>query len=336
MNEVENRIRNLNILKGKVDIVLLANMDNPCKDANFIYFAATDSDYSFFLYDFSRAEIVTNRLEFPKIKKESKIRDVKVPEKMLEYLSHKLSNKRVGVDSNLSFFLARKLKIKPVDITKELEGIRSVKSELEVKNIKKACKITSNIMEALNDFIKPGLSENKIRMHIRKMIIEAGASEAMFDVIVSSGHNTSVPHSLNADRKIKSNDIVMVDFGCRYKNYHSDMTRMFFLGSNKHRIRYEMLESLLDEVKDFIHVGMRAGDVDEFIRSRLGERFIHAAGHGLGLLPHETPVISEKSDDILKENMVFAIEPGIYFKNYGLRIEDTVLLTRKGIKTLTK
>ena len=338
MNEAKERIKKLNILKEKVDVVLLANMDEPYKDVNFLYFSGSDATYSFFLYDFSTPKIITNNLELAKIKKESKIKKIEAPRKLFEKIKKELNGKKVGINLAFPYFLAKKLRIKAVNITEDLERIRAIKSDREIRNIMKSCMITYNIMENLNSLIKPGIYENEIKIFIKKKIIETGATEAMFDIVVNSGMNTAVPHPLNTDRKIKTNDIVMVDFGCRYKGYHSDMTRMFFLGSVNKKIRkqYETLKSILNEAKKFIETETKAEDVDIIIRKKLGKKLIHASGHGLGLLPHEKPLLSEKSKDMLEKNMVFAIEPGIYFKKYGLRIEDTVLLTRKGIKTLTK
>lgn len=343
MNEFKMRLKKLDVLEGKVEAVLLMNFDEPIKDANYFYFTGNDSSYSVFLYDFSEAKIITNLLELPKVKQESWVKNIAlVKKKYSETLKTELRKyKRVGISENFSHVLANKLKFKFIDVTEDLENIRAVKTPSEIKNIQYACNVTAEIMKEMRKVIKPSISENDLKQTIGSKIAEKGCKPAFFDIILNSGKNSAIPHSINSNKKIRKNEPVLVDFGCRYNGYHSDMTRMFCCGAlpREMKEKYDIILSLMEELKDFIKPGMNASEVDALARERLkkyGKNFILATGHGVGLLPHEKPHISKKSKDILKEGMVFSIEPGIYFKKYGLRIEDMFLLTKKGIKVLTK
>lgn len=345
MNEFKNRLKKLDALKEKCDAVLLMNFDEPFKDVNYFYFTGNDSTYSAFLYDFSEARIITNSLELSKVKNETWIKNIDVFERrkrISESIRKNIGNaKTIGVNGSFPYFLAKNLGKRIVDITDDLENIRATKSKIEIKNIRYACKTTSNIMSGLKNFIKPGVREVEIRQRIETGIIEKGCDPAFFDTVANSGRNSAIPHDINSNKTVGRNEPVIVDFGCRFNSYHSDMTRMFNAENFKGRMKeqYDILLSLMEELKDFIKIGTKASEVDALARRRLKEyekNFFFSTGHGVGLLPHETPHISEKSKDILREGMVFTIEPGGYFKNYGLRIEDTLLLTGKGIKILTK
>ncbi len=343
MNEFRGRLRKLDELKGKCDAVLLMNFDEPFKDVNYFYFTGNDSTYSVLLYDFSEAKIITNSLELPKVRSETWIKDIiSVKKKYSEALKKELDGcKKIGISGNFPYFLAKKLKSGLVDISEDLENIRAIKSKNEIENIGKACKVSDRIMDGLRTLIKPNISEKEIAQFLKMEVLKNGCDIPPLEPIVNSGRKTSIPHEMRPDGKISRNDVVMVDYSAVCEKYYSDCTRMFFVGKADKKIKqqHELLKNIIAETYDVANVGAKASEIDKFIRKRLGalsKNFIHATGHGVGLALHEKPFISEKSNDVLKEGMVFTIEPGIYFKDYGLRIEDTVLLTGKGIKVLTK
>lgn len=169
-----------------------------------------------------------------------------------------------------------------------------------------------------------------------------GATGLSFDTIVGSGVNSSEIHSKPSDRKIEENDIILLDFGYVIDGYCSDMSRTIFVGeiSDEQRRIYDLvLEAQLNAIKN-IKVGMSAKEADMLGRKCIldaGLDYAHSLGHGIGKVVHEEPILSPKRDTILEENMVFTIEPGIYLENeFGIRIEDVVLLTKDGIETLSK
>ncbi len=342
MSEFKQRLKRLDALSEKCNAVLLLNQDEPFKDPNFYYFTGSDASNSLFLYDFSKPKIITNELELPKIKHESWIKSIITAKKYSKTLKKELRKyKKIGVTINFPHLFAKKLKCKFIDISEQLAYIRAIKSKNEIKNIQYACKFSDKIFEKLLNTIKHGITEKQIMQLIKIETIKNNCDLPSFNPVVNSGIKTSIPHDTLPNKKISKNDLIMIDIDCVFNKYHSDCTRMFFIGKNNKEIKqqYELLKNTLNEAADCVHIGMKAAEIDKLIRKKLGvvsKNFIHASGHGLGLEPHESPRISPNSKDVFKEGNVFAIEPAFYLKKYGLRIENTYLLTKNGIKVLTK
>lgn len=228
----------------------------------------------------------------------------------------------------------------------ETEGIiekqRRIKDEEEINDIKKACEITDQCFEFLKKYIKIGMTEREIAYKIQEFFIKNGAEGISFDPIVATGANSSMPHAEPTDRKIEYGDIILIDLGCKYNGYCSDMTRTIFIGKLDDTIKsvYDIVlnvqKQALDEMKDGANIkNITKTAVQELKINRFD--LVHALGHGVGLEVHEIPVLSSKYDNLLKENMVIAVEPGVYIpKSFGIRIEDTVLITKNGCINLTK
>ena len=150
-----------------------------------------------------------------------------------------------------------------------------------------------------------------------------------------------MPHATPTDKKIEYGDIITIDMGCKYEGYCSDMTRTIFVGEIKEEIKkvYDIVLknqlSTLEELRDGGNIKIITKLVENnFELNR--QVLIHALGHGVGLTLHEGPILSSKSNQILKENMVVTNEPGIYLPGkFGVRIEDTVLITKNACITLT-
>ena len=192
------------------------------------------------------------------------------------------------------------------------------------------------------NYIKIGKTEKEIAEKIEEFFIDNGADELAFETIVASGENSSKPHAKISDRKIELGDPIIIDMGCKYKGYCSDMTRTIFAGyipENIKNIYNLVLKNQLQTQKD-----LREGASIRIISKNVENDFklngydlIHSLGHGVGLEIHELPYINSKNDNLLKENMIITNEPGIYLpNNYGVRIEDTVLITKSGCINLTK
>ena len=236
----------------------------------------------------------------------------------------------------------RKFKINSLIETESIiEKQRMIKDEEEIKNIKTACEITDNCFNYLLKFIKPGITEKEIAQEIEKYYNE-NAEGAAFEIIVASGENSSRPHAIPTDRKIEKEDIITIDMGCKYNGYCSDMTRTIFVGKVPEGIKpvYDLVlkneQQTLDEMKDGANTRLLTKMVENDFSLHDCD-LIHALGHGVGMEIHEKPYISSKSDGILKENMVVTNEPGIYIAGkFGVRIEDTVLITKFGCINLTE
>lgn len=236
----------------------------------------------------------------------------------------------------------RKYKINNLVETENIiERQRMIKDEEEIKNINMACEITDNCFSYILSYIKPGMTEKQIADEIGQYYKERTDGLA-FDTIVASGENTSKPHAVPTDRKIQSQDIITIDMGCKYNGYCSDMTRTFFVGSVPDCVKpvYDLvLKNQLqtsEQLKDGISTRLISKMVENDFRLNNYD-LIHSLGHGIGLEIHEQPYINYKTDIPLKENMVITNEPGIYIPGkFGIRIEDTVQITKFGSINLTK
>ena len=223
-----------------------------------------------------------------------------------------------------------------------IEKQRFIKDNNEIELLKKACEITDKCFEHLVEYIKVGMTEKQIALEIEKFFTENGAESLAFETIVASGPNSSKPHAKTTERKIDLGDPITIDFGCKYKGYCSDMTRTVFAGFVPGKIRgiYNLvLKNQLQtekDMKDGANIRILARNVENDFKLN-GYSLVHALGHGVGLDIHEAPIVSYKNDNTFKENMVVTNEPGIYIpREFGVRIEDTTLITKSGCINLTK
>ncbi|MCI8965808.1 MAG: aminopeptidase P family protein [Clostridia bacterium] len=228
----------------------------------------------------------------------------------------------------------------------ETEGIienqRAIKDDEEISCIRKACKITDDCFEYLKTFIKKGMTEKEIAFEIERYMITNGADDVSFEPIVASGHNSSMPHAIPTTRKIKEGDIIILDFGCKYKGYCSDMTRTVFIDyvEDMYKEVYELVlknnKMTINDIKEGSSIKAITRNSNEDLKLN-GYMAMHSPGHGVGLEVHEQPALSINTDNNLKANMVVTVEPGIYVHGrFGVRIEDTVLVTRGGSVRLTE
>ncbi|MFA5628958.1 MAG: aminopeptidase P family protein [Dehalococcoidales bacterium] len=215
-----------------------------------------------------------------------------------------------------------------------VEKIRAVKDAAEIVCIEQAVKIADKAFEHLESIICPGMTELDVAWELEKALREAGSETVPFEIIVGSGPNAALPHAYPTERRIKAKEPIVIDFGAKYKGYCSDCTRTLCLGgadNTFNEIYKIVLEAQLHAIAN-IAEGTTGAEADYFARSIIdkaghGAAFGHSLGHGIGLVAHEKPALHRTSADILTENMVFTIEPGIYIPGWGgVRIEDTVVL----------
>lgn len=225
---------------------------------------------------------------------------------------------------------------------KFIEKQRMIKDEKEIEKITKACEITDRCFKHLLEFIKVGQTEKEIALEIEKYFRLNGAEGISFEPIVASGKNSSKPHATPTDKKIDIGDPITIDFGCKYQGYCSDMTRTIFVGYVPEEIKkvYDLvLKNQLQtekELKENANIKMLSRNVENDFKLN-GYDLVHSLGHGVGLDIHEYPYLHGKNDSFLKEKMVVTNEPGIYIPGkFGVRIEDTVLITKTGCINLTK
>lgn len=236
----------------------------------------------------------------------------------------------------------RKFKIHNfVETEHMIEKQRMIKDKEEISSLEKACEITDNCFKYILSYIKPGMTEKQIANEIEEYYKHRTDGLA-FDTIVASGENTSKPHAVPTERKIGEKDIITIDMGCKVNGYCSDMTRTFFVGEVPEEVKpiYDLVlknqKQTGEQYKDGASTRSLAKMVENDFKFH-GYDLVHSLGHGVGLDIHEAPYISYHSDTQLRENMVVTNEPGIYIPGkFGVRIEDTVQITKFGCINLTK
>lgn len=233
--------------------------------------------------------------------------------------------------------------------------VRSVKEQNEIDRIVESSHILDKLYQRCLEEIKVGVSERALQAQLICEATRLGGSIPSYSFtlnpfIIAAGSNGSFPHAEISDRCFRDGDLIVVDLTIRYKGYISDATRTFGLGnvSDDKKKAYDIVKMSQSQGLDAIRPSIKCKDIDLVCRSYISKRgfeknFIHATGHGVGLEVHERPWIRPEDDDILKENMVITIEPGIYIESkFGVRIEDTVVVsggksrTSKAITSFTK
>jgi Xaa-Pro aminopeptidase len=220
---------------------------------------------------------------------------------------------------------------------------RMVKDAGEIERMAAAAALGVRLFEHILDFIRPGLTENAVAAELEYRARLWGAEAMSFPTIVASGERSAMPHGTASDAKLPRRGFVTLDFGVILNGYCSDMTRTVHLGraTAREREAYDAVLTAQENAVAAVAPGMKAGDVDEAARSvlreaKLADYFTHSTGHGVGLEIHESPRIAMAQQTLLTKGMVITIEPGIYIPGaFGLRIEDTVVVERRGCRVLT-
>jgi len=239
---------------------------------------------------------------------------------------------------------------------------RAIKEPGEIAMVKKSMEIVEGVFYQVKKNLsrsaghRPALTEIELADFIRSTGLKLGAQDISFPPIVASGANAAVPHHVPSDKRLKVGESIILDFGFsagggsasggKYQNYCSDFTRTIFLKKvpKKLEIAYNQVEKAYNESISMAGVGAGLKPaptgkevydkaVAVLAEKHLDKYFIHSLGHGTGLEIHELPNLSPNSKDILKDGMVFSIEPGVYIKNLGgIRIEDLVYLENGKVK----
>ncbi len=221
--------------------------------------------------------------------------------------------------------------------------LRIVKDESEIEKIIRAQRIAEAAFEDVLNFIKPGVTEREIGLHLDYFMLQHGAEALSFDTIALTGANTSRPHGVPGDTVVENGSFVLMDYGAMYDGYHSDMTRTVCVGNpteKMEQIYNIVLNSQLAAI-DKVKSGVSGAELDKVARDIItdagyGKEFGHSLGHGVGMEIHEAPNASYLSKHILKENMIVTVEPGIYLPDeFGVRIEDFVVVKDTGCYNMT-
>lgn len=223
------------------------------------------------------------------------------------------------------------------------EEVRAFKDASEVALIQRAIDISDQAMNAVAPTIEAGQTEADVAWRLERTMRELGADSLAFDIIVGSGPNGALPHHRAGERVIQEGEPIVIDMGARYQGYNSDLTRTVVVGEPDETLRrvYDTVLGAQLTAIATVQPGMTGVDADGLARKVIedasyGDSFGHSLGHGVGLAVHEYPRVGPGAQGVLKEGMVFTIEPGIYIPGWGgVRIEDVVVLEKTGARTLS-
>ena len=223
--------------------------------------------------------------------------------------------------------------------------MRKGKDADEVAKLRKACKIAFDSFAEVKPKIKTGMTEEEVRVLMAIAMHKRGADSVPFNIVCFGENTADAHHTPSKTRKLKKSEAILMDFGCFYEGYTSDMTRSWWHGSSV-PAQYTKIWNIVDKARQagigVLRAGVTAGAVDKAARDVIeaagyGKEFFHTTGHGIGLVVHDAPILRTGSAAVLPENAVVTVEPGIYFAGeWGIRLEDSFLVTKTGSKKLTQ
>lgn len=226
-----------------------------------------------------------------------------------------------------------------------LVQMRLLKSTDELRLLRRAAQIAAGAYLFLRRKIHMGQNEREVAQLVRKVLTVRGAEAMAFPPIVAFGKNSAVPHHHPTERKLRKNEIVLLDFGAVVGGYHSDITRVFFSGTSSARQR--RIYYLVEEAQQIGLGHYRAGEsiaaadvaVRAFFKKHNVEKYYtHSLGHGIGLQIHEAPGISHRVSKEQKfvAGMAVTVEPGLYIPGFGgVRLEEDVVIGRRDVRVIS-
>jgi len=225
-----------------------------------------------------------------------------------------------------------------------VESLRMVKDEAEITFIEEAVHLADAAMIHIMEWMRPGVTEREVSWELEVHMRTHGAERLAFTTIVGSGPNGAMSHAVTSDRPIAWGDSVVIDMGAMVQGYCSDLTRSFCLGqaNEEYLAIWHTVLGAQEAAEQAIRPGLSGVEADATARRIIYEagyegKFGHGLGHGVGLAIHEAPRAGMTSEDTLAVNQILTVEPGIYLPGqFGVRIEDMVVLTAEGCRVLTE
>ncbi len=238
------------------------------------------------------------------------------------------------ITSHSSFAKLKDLGLEVVASENVFEKMRRVKTVDEIEKITKAIDIAEDAFAKIKKYIKVGVRESEIAARLEYEMKMLGAQKESFDTIVASGRQSASPHAETSAKMIEATDSVIIDFGCFYDGYASDLTKTILMPEASGELRkiYDIVKIAHDKAVQVVKPGVPAKDIDCVARKIIedagyDDKFLHSTGHGVGMSVHEFPHIGANSDDFLEKGNVITIEPGIYLPGIGgVRIETTEIV----------
>ena len=231
-----------------------------------------------------------------------------------------------------------------VPTSEVIELFRSIKSIQEIEYSKAACEIASRAFDKICKEIRIGITEKEIASKLSHFMVMEGADTKPYGGIVISGARTSLLHGIPSSKAIEYGDLVLMDYGCQYHGYLSDMTRTVVVGkaSSRQKEIYELEKQMVSDVEEILKPGVTSVEAyNASIHAIKNTEYLpyhySGIGHGVGLFVHESPFIGANGSYVLAPNNIITVEPGIYIPGWGgIRIEDQVLITEMGCENLIK
>lgn len=229
----------------------------------------------------------------------------------------------------------------PVEET--VEPLRLQKDESEIMHTRTALAAAEKAFRAVVGSLEPGMTEKEIAWNMEAAMRSAGADGPSFPTIVAAGPNSALPHAVPGDRRIKTGEPILFDWGARRNGYCSDTSRTVFLGKPDPTFLkvHDTVRTAQEKAVCAIRPGADGKAVDAVARGHIEGsgykgKFGHGLGHGTGLAVHEGPRLSPLSTSTLAPGMIVTVEPGIYIEKWGgVRIENQIVVRDNGAEVLT-
>ncbi len=235
-------------------------------------------------------------------------------------------------------------RVRWIAATGHVERLRRRKEAQEIAQMRKAAILAGQVLEDALKMLKPGVRELEIAAEIEYQMRMRGASGPAFETIVAFGERSAYPHARATAKRLRKNELVVLDLGAILAHYCSDITRTVVVGRASARIRrwHRAVQEAQSAAIDAVRAGVPCGEVDAAARRvlagyRLDRYFVHSTGHGLGLEVHEDPRVAKAQKQTLEPGNVITIEPGVYVPGVGgIRIEDDVAVHAERTEVLTR
>ncbi len=238
-----------------------------------------------------------------------------------------------------------KLKARNVDfvsIDENIEEMRMYKTDEEIEIIKEGIKIHERIYTEVIESVYEGITELELKTKFDCLTLKETPLGVSFETIVAFGENSALPHHHSSDRKLKKGDAILIDCGINYKGYCTDMTRTCFFGFVPTELQkaYGLVEEAIkigeENAKKGEFTSLAHKKVVDFFKSKgVEKKYLHSLGHGVGIDIHEKPSLGLKDSEKFHTNVVFTIEPGLYYENIGgIRLENMYFISTNGLKNL--